>query len=91
MSAFSLLPKPWPWRSSQWYWAIWWPRCSAAFLSGTTFWEGITVNYSSMAGVAAMLLVIAVVLISVIYPSRVAARIAIPDVNRTFELPEPVE
>lgn len=65
-------------------------QVSAALLSGTAFWEGITVNYSSMAGVAAMILVIAVVLISVIYPSRVAARIAIPDVNRSFELPEPV-
>lgn len=65
-------------------------QVSAAFLSGTSFWEGITVNYSSMAGVAAMILVIGVVLISVIYPSRVAARIAIPDVNRSFELPEPV-
>ncbi len=65
-------------------------QVSAAFLSGTTFWEGITVNYSSTAGVAAMVLVIGVVLISVIYPSRVAARIAIPDVNRSFELPAPV-
>jgi cell division protein FtsX len=63
-------------------------QVSAALLSGTSFWEGITVNYSSTAGVAAMVLVIAVVLISVIYPSRVAARIAIPDVNRSFELPE---
>lgn len=63
-------------------------QVSAAFLSGTSFWEGITVNYSSTAGVAAMILVIAVVLISVIYPSRVAARIAIPDVNRSFELPD---
>lgn len=63
-------------------------QVSAALLSGTTFWEGITVNYSSTAGVAAMVLVIAVVLISVIYPSRVAARIAIPDVNRSFELPD---
>ena len=42
-----------------------------------------------MAGVAAMVLVIAVVLISVLYPARVAARIAIPDVNRTFKLPQP--
>ncbi len=63
-------------------------QVSAAFLSGTSFWEGITVNYSSTAGVAAMILVIGVVLISVIYPSRVAARIAIPDVNRSFELPD---
>ncbi|MEJ2058698.1 MAG: ABC transporter permease, partial [Desulfofustis sp.] len=33
-------------------------QVSAAFLSGTSFWEGITVNYSSTAGVAAMVLVI---------------------------------
>jgi hypothetical protein len=66
-------------------------QVSAAVLSSTTFWEGITVNYSSMAGVAAMILVISVVLISVIYPARVAARIAIPDVNRSFSLPEPVQ
>jgi hypothetical protein len=31
-----------------------------------------------------------VVLVSVLYPARVAARIAIPDVNRTFRLPAPV-
>jgi hypothetical protein len=65
-------------------------QVSAALFAGTSFWEGITVNYSSMAGVAAMILVISVVLISVIYPARVAARIAIPDVNRSFTLPEPV-
>ncbi len=65
-------------------------QVSAALLSDTRYWEGITVNYSSLAGVAAMLLVIGVVLISVIYPSRVAARIAIPDVKRSFKLPEPV-
>jgi hypothetical protein len=66
-------------------------QVSAAILSTTSLWAGITVNYSSMAGVAAMVLVILVVLISVIYPSRVAARIAIPDVNRTFKLPVPVD
>lgn len=65
-------------------------QVSAAILSTTSLWAGITVNYSSMAGVAAMILVILVVLISVIYPSKVAARIAIPDVNRTFKLPAPV-
>ncbi|MGB3209675.1 MAG: FtsX-like permease family protein [Desulforhopalus sp.] len=66
-------------------------QISAAFLAATPLWAGITVNYSSMAGVAAMVLVIAVVLISVLYPARVAARIAIPDVNRTFKLPKPVD
>ncbi|MBI9077034.1 MAG: ABC transporter permease [Desulfatibacillum sp.] len=63
-------------------------QTAAAVFSGTSLWAGLTVNYSSLAGVAAMLLVFAVVLISVIYPSRVAAKIAIPDVNRSWSLPE---
>jgi hypothetical protein len=62
--------------------------CAGLFAT-TSLWQGITVNYSSLAGVAAMILVIMVVLISVIYPSRVAAAIAIPDVTRAWTLPEP--
>ncbi len=65
-------------------------QVSTALFASTSYWEGITVNYSSLAGVAAMILVIIVVLISVIYPSRVAAQIAIPDVKRSFKLPSPV-
>jgi len=64
-------------------------QTSARLFSGTSLWAGITVNYSSLSGVAAMLLVILVVLVSVIYPSRVAAQIAIPDVNRSWTLPDP--
>ena len=63
-------------------------QTSAGFLAGTKLWSGITVNYSSTAGVAAMVLVMGVVLLSVIYPSKVAANIAIPDVNRNWQLPE---
>jgi len=63
-------------------------QTSAGFLAGTKLWNGITVNYSSTAGVAAMVLVMGVVLLSVIYPARVAANIAIPDVNRNWKLPE---
>jgi cell division protein FtsX len=62
-------------------------QTSAKFLAETNLWSGITINYSSMAGVLAMILVIIVVLISVIYPSRVAGQIAIPDVNRSWTLP----
>ncbi len=62
-------------------------QISAKFLVETVLWSGITINYSSMAGVLAMILVIIVVLISVIYPSRVAGQIAIPDVNRSWTLP----
>lgn len=63
-------------------------QTTAGSFSGTSLWAGITVNYSSLAGVAAMILVIVVVLVSVIYPSRVAAEIAIPDVNRSWKLPD---
>ncbi len=63
-------------------------QTTASFFAGTSLWSGITVNYSSLAGVAAMVLVILVVLVSVIYPSRVAAEIAIPDVNRSWRLPD---
>ncbi|MEJ2638893.1 MAG: peptide ABC transporter permease, partial [Desulfosarcinaceae bacterium] len=63
-------------------------QTAAKFLAGSALWAGVTVNYSSMAGVAAMLLVIAVVLVSAIYPSRVAAAIAIPDVKRSWQLPK---
>jgi hypothetical protein len=63
-------------------------QTTASLFAGSSLWEGITVNYSSLAGVGAMLLVIFVVLVSVIYPSKVAARIAIPDVHRSWKLPE---
>jgi hypothetical protein len=63
-------------------------QTSAKLFAETSLWAGITVNYSSWAGVAAMILVIAVVLVSVLYPSKVAAEIAIPDVNRAWKLPE---
>ncbi|MFZ7125075.1 MAG: FtsX-like permease family protein [Desulfobacterales bacterium] len=62
---------------------------AAHLFARTPLWAGITVNYSSLAGVGAMVLVIVVVLVSVLYPSRVAARIAIPDVNRSWQLPDP--
>jgi ABC-type lipoprotein release transport system permease subunit len=65
-------------------------QTAAHFLAGTPLWAGLTVNYSSLAGVASILIVLAVVLLSVIYPSRVASRIAIPDVNRAWNLPRPV-
>jgi hypothetical protein len=63
-------------------------QTAAKLFAETSLWAGITVNYSSMAGVAAMILVIIVVLISVLYPSKVAGEIAIPDVNRSWTLPE---
>ena len=66
-------------------------QTSAKFFAGTALWSGITVNYSSAAGVGAMVLVILVVMISVIYPSKIAGEIAIPDINRSWTLPAPRE
>ncbi len=66
-------------------------QTSAKLFAGTALWSGITVNYSSAAGIGAMVLVILVVLISVIYPSKVAGEIAIPDINRSWTLPAPRE
>jgi hypothetical protein len=62
-------------------------QAAAVVLAGTPLWAGMTANYSSMAGVGAMLLVLGVTLLSAIYPSRVAANIAIPDVNRSWTMP----
>ncbi|MFH2218604.1 MAG: FtsX-like permease family protein [Pseudomonadota bacterium] len=64
-------------------------QITASLFGGTSLWAGITVNYSSLAGIGAMLLVILVVLISVIYPSKVAAEIAMPDIKRSWKLPQP--
>ena len=65
-------------------------QTSAGVLSKTSLWAGITVNYSSLAGVAAMMLVMVVVVVSALYPARVASQIAIPDVNRSWSLPPAV-
>ncbi len=66
-------------------------QTSAKLFAGTALWQGITVNYSSAAGVGAMALVILVVMVSVIYPSKVAGEIAIPDINRSWTLPDPID
>ncbi|WP_247648437.1 FtsX-like permease family protein [Pseudodesulfovibrio sp. zrk46] len=63
-------------------------QTSSSLLAGTPLWAGMTANYSSTAGVAAMILVIGVVLISAIYPAKVAANIAIPDVNKSWTMPK---
>jgi hypothetical protein len=61
-----------------------------AFLfAGTGLLRGITVNYSSLSGVLAMAMVMAVVLLSSIYPARVASSIAIPDVETSWKLSRP--
>jgi len=50
---------------------------------------GISLNYSSTAAISSAVLVILVVLVSTLYPARVASRLAVPDVVRRWQLPEP--
>ncbi len=50
---------------------------------------GLTVNYSSLSAVWATLIVIATVYASSLYPARMAANMAVPDVTRQWQFPDP--
>lgn len=50
---------------------------------------GIELNYSSMSAVGVTILVVIVVLLSTVYPSKRASEIASPGIARKWELPEP--
>lgn len=50
---------------------------------------GLTLNYSSTSTVTSTLIVMAVVLGSTIYPAIKASRMAVPDIERKWKLPEP--
>jgi hypothetical protein len=63
-------------------------QLSAKFLGHTALFSQLTFNYSSMASVACMFLVFSVVFLAALYPARMAAEIAMPDVNRSWSLPD---
>ena len=50
---------------------------------------GLTLNYSSMSTVVATIIVMVVVLLSTMYPAIKASRMAVPDIERKWKLPEP--
>ncbi len=50
---------------------------------------GLSLNYSSTAAVGVACLIIAIVLLSTLYPSRRAAQLATPDIERRWRLPQP--
>ncbi|HCV23313.1 MAG TPA: hypothetical protein DGN59_07630, partial [Candidatus Latescibacteria bacterium] len=50
---------------------------------------GFTLNYSSLSAVLSCILVMAVVMLSTVYPSRKASQLAVPDVTRRWRLPVP--
>ena len=50
---------------------------------------GLTLNYSSMSTVIATIVVMIVVMASTLYPAIKAGRMAVPDIERKWKLPEP--
>lgn len=52
---------------------------------------GVSLNYSSTSAIISSVVVIIVVLVSTIYPARVASEMAVPDVVRRWQLPDPVD
>ncbi len=50
---------------------------------------GLTLNYSSLSAVASSGLVMAVVILSTLYPAWRASRMAVPDITRRWHLPDP--
>jgi hypothetical protein len=59
-------------------------------ISQTDLLGGLSLNYSSTAAVFSALMVMAVVLLATLYPARLAARTAVPGVQRRWEPPPPV-
>ncbi|NOZ63483.1 MAG: FtsX-like permease family protein [Caldiserica bacterium] len=53
------------------------------------FLTGLTLNYSSLSAVTSTLIVMAVVMLSTLYPARKASQLSVPDVTRRWVLPEP--
>jgi len=51
---------------------------------------GLYLNYSSVSAVASTTVVIAVVLLSTIYPARKASEVATPALDRRWQVPDPV-
>ena len=51
--------------------------------------SGITLNFSSLSAVWATAIVMITVLLSTLYPAQLAAKMAVPDLTRRWELPAP--
>jgi hypothetical protein len=58
-------------------------------LIGWGLLQGLSLNYSSLAAMVSALLVMGVVLLSTLYPARVASRLAVPELVRRWAPPPP--
>ena len=64
-------------------------QITATVLTSLGVVTGFTLNYSSLSAVLSCMLVMAVVMLSTIYPARRASQMAVPDVTRRWRLPRP--
>ena len=64
-------------------------QATSKVLIWTGLLSGVSLNYSSVSAVTSALLVMAVVLLSALYPARMAARAAVPDVVRRWKVAPP--
>lgn len=58
------------------------------YLADLPVLSALNLNYSSLAGVFACLIVMGVVLLSSLYPARKASEIGVPDIERRWKLPK---
>ena len=59
-------------------------------LTATHWLPGLYLNFSSMSAVTSTIIVVAVVLLSTLYPARKASEVATPAIDRSWKVPEPV-
>ena len=53
--------------------------------------QALNLNYSSLSAVGTTVVVMAVVLLSTLYPAKRASQIAVPGIERRWKLPDPVD
>jgi hypothetical protein len=58
-------------------------------LTSANLLQGLSLNFSSVSAVLSTLIVVAVVLLSTLYPAKKASEVATPSINRTWAVPEP--
>ena len=66
-------------------------QAAAKLILLTGWFGGLYLNYSSLAAVGSTVMIMVVVLLSVIYPARVASKIAMPGIERRWSLPDPID
>ena len=59
-------------------------------LMATNLLPGLYLNFSSMSAVTSTIIVVAVVLLSTLYPAKKASEVATPSIDRSWKVPDPV-